>query len=253
MIPKYRHRCKPYSPCSNFAQTALLNPHSNPYSYSCFVQSAPIAKPTDPKRVPNEWEKLLKPLGFQELAETVNGFTPNRLLKLLELPIEPSTALDAFNWAARQKGFIHNGATYHAIIKKMGESGDFAEVHRLLWRMKSEECFCSEFTFILIMRCYGKARLPGQAARVLNLMYDFDCKPSTKSFNVVLDILVSSQCYKMAQSVYFGMLRARVSPTAFTFGVIIKSFCRTNQVDFACNLLREMPKHGCVPDRKSVV
>ncbi|KAL5974440.1 hypothetical protein ACLOJK_031105 [Asimina triloba] len=197
----------------------------------------------------NEWEKILRPFDLEELRKSFNQITPQRLCSLLELPLDVPTSMEIFDWAGRQRGYSHSFNAYYAVINKLGEAGEFKVVNRLLGQMKEEGIVFREYLFIMIMKWYGRASLPGHATRLLDEMKDeFNCKPTFKSYNVVLDILVSGNCQSIVPTIFYSMMNKGISPTVFTFSIVMKALCYLKEVDSACSLLREMTKHGCVPN-----
>ena len=58
-------------------------------------------------------------------------------------------------------------------------------------QMKEEGVVFKESLFILIMKNYGTASLPGQATRLLlDVKSIYSCEPTFRSYNSVLSILV---------------------------------------------------------------
>ncbi|RYR00374.1 hypothetical protein Ahy_B07g088503 isoform F [Arachis hypogaea] len=197
----------------------------------------------------NEWERLLKPFGLKQLRSSLSPISPSQLCKLLLLPLDIPTTMELFEKAGSQNGYSHSFDVYCILIDKLGSNGDFKTIDLLLKQMKDEGIVFKESIFIMIMRYYGKAGLPGQATRLLLDMWGvYDCEPSFKSYNVVLEILVAGNCPKVAPNVFYDMLNRGVSPTVSTFGVVMKALCMINEVDSACSLLKDMMKHGCVPN-----
>ena len=196
-----------------------------------------------------EWERLLKPFDLEELRKSLNQISPYQLCKLLELPLDVPTSMEIFEWAGAQKGYCHSFDVYYVLIDKLGAAGEFKVIDRLLMQMKEEGIVFKETLFLMIMKYYGKASLPGQATRLLlDMRGIYSCDPTFRSYNVVLDILVAGNCPKVAPNVFYDMLSKGVSPTAYTFGVVMKALCMVGEVDSACSLLRDMTKHGCVPN-----
>ncbi|KAJ8750455.1 hypothetical protein K2173_015594 [Erythroxylum novogranatense] len=174
----------------------------------------------------NEWERLLKPFGLKELRRSLYKITPFQLCKLLELPLDVSTSLELFQWAGAQREYCHSFEVYFALIDKLGMSKEFKVIDRLLLKMKEEGVVFRDSLFIVIMKYYGRAGLLGQATRLLLEIKDvFFCEPSFRSYNVVLDILVATNCPSEASNIFYYMLRKGVSPTVYTFDVVMKALC----------------------------
>ncbi|KAK6115765.1 hypothetical protein DH2020_008034 [Rehmannia glutinosa] len=196
-----------------------------------------------------EWERLLKPFDLEELRKSFNRITPFQLNKLLQLPLDVHTSMQLFQWAGSQMGYRHSFDVYYTLIDKAGAVKEFKIIDRLLLQMKEEGIVLKESIFIMIMRHYGRAGLPGQATRLLfDMRSTFSCEPTFKSYNVVLDVLLAGNCPKVAPNVIYEMLSKGISPTVFTFARVMKALCMVNEVDSACSLLRDMTKHGCVPN-----
>ncbi|BBH00650.1 Pentatricopeptide repeat superfamily protein [Prunus dulcis] len=185
----------------------------------------------------NEWERMLKPFDLNELRKSLVQITPIQLCKLLELPLDVPTSMEIFELVGAQKGYWHSFDVYYVLIDKLGAAGEFKVIDRLLMQIMEEGIVFRESLFIMIMKHYGRAGLPGQATRLLlDMRGVYSCEPTFRSYNVVLDILVAGNCPK-------GYLS-----NVYTFGVVLKALCMVNEVDTACSLLRDMTKHGCVPN-----
>ncbi|RVW33619.1 Pentatricopeptide repeat-containing protein, mitochondrial [Vitis vinifera] len=196
-----------------------------------------------------EWERLLKPFDLPELRTSLTRITPYQLCKLLELPLDVPTSMELFQWAGTQKGYCHMFDVYYMLIDKLGAAGEFKTIDALLMQMKQEGIVFRESLFILIMKHYGRAGLPGQATRLLlDMRGVYSCEPTFRSYNVVLDVLLAGNCPKVVPNVFYEMLSKGISPTVYTFGVVMKALCLVNEVDSACALLKDMTRHGCVPN-----
>ncbi|KAK3000037.1 hypothetical protein RJ639_022634 [Escallonia herrerae] len=227
------------SECEN-----LQSRYKNPTFFFC--TSSGNGNGSEPE---TEWERLLKPFDIKQLRKSLNKITPYQLKKLLELPLDVSTSMEIFQWAGHQKGYCHSFDVYYALIDKVGAAQEFKVIDRLLLQMKEEGVVFKESLFILVMKYYEKAGLPGQATRLLlDMRTLFSCEPTFRSYNVVLEILVAGDCPEVAPNVFYEMLNRGISPTVYTFGVVMKALCKVNEVDAACSLLRDMTKHGCVPN-----
>ncbi|KAL0401186.1 UNVERIFIED_CONTAM: Pentatricopeptide repeat-containing protein, mitochondrial [Sesamum latifolium] len=189
-----------------------------------------------------EWERLLKPFDLQELRRSLNKITPLQLNKLLQLPLDVPTSMELFQWAGSQNSYRHSFDVYYTLIDKVGAAKEFKIIDRLLLQMKAEGIVPRESIFIMIMRHYGRAGLPGQATTLLSDMRStFCCEPTFKSYNVVIDVLLAGNCPKVAPNVIYEMLSKGISPTVFTFArTLIHALSGANRVNDALRLLEEM-------------
>ncbi|GJV94236.1 pentatricopeptide repeat-containing protein [Tanacetum coccineum] len=204
-----------------------------------------------------DWVKLLKPFDIEKLKESLNKITPLQLYKLLKLPLNVSILVELFDWANTQKGYCHTFDVYYVLIDKLGSCQEFKVIDRLLLQMRDEGVVFRETLFVMIIRHYQKAGLPGQATRLLLEMRDaFKCGATCKVYNTVLDVLVDGGCAEVARNVFYEMVRIGVAPDVFSFAFVMKGLCSVNEVirlvgdrvDEALKLLEQMILMGCMPD-----
>ncbi|RZC67920.1 hypothetical protein C5167_011606 [Papaver somniferum] len=145
--------------------------------------------------------------------------------------------------------FKHTHLTYKTMIDKLGQEKEFLDgVQYLLQQMKLEGISCSEDIFISVIDSYKRAGLAEQALKTFYRIRDFDCKPTVKIYNHVLDALLNENKFQMIIPIYNNMKKDGVELNVFTYNILLKALCKNNRVDGAHGLLVEMSKKGCSPD-----
>jgi hypothetical protein len=115
----------------------------------------------------NDWEeKSLGPFDLHRLHLSFNHFTPYKLRKLLEPPLDIPASLHLFNWASTQRGY--SDSYYLTFFRKLASAREFSTVVDLLLRSKEEGIVLKKPLFIFLMRCYGKSGTLDGAAKVLD-------------------------------------------------------------------------------------
>ncbi|RZC62224.1 hypothetical protein C5167_023985 [Papaver somniferum] len=69
--------------------------------------------------------------------------------------------------------------------------------------------------------------------------------PSTRTFNFVLNLLVSSKRYKIVNDVYMDVARLGVVVNTCSFNILVKGLCKNDDVKKGFELLDEFPKQDC--------
>ncbi|KAJ4981632.1 hypothetical protein NE237_032469 [Protea cynaroides] len=178
---------------------------------------------------PNEVLKIFKPLGDSELV-----------LKVLER-------------VSKRKDYKPNEALYTLVIEKLAQGKKFDAIEDVLKRIKGERnCRLSDDFFFGVIKIYGNmAGYIDKAIETLFSMPEFSCWPEVRTFNFVLNMLVSTKQFDVIHEVYLGAPRLGVTIDACSLNILIKGLCDCDKLDSAFNLLDEFPKQGCRPNVKT--
>lgn len=156
-------------------------------------------------------------------------------------------------------------STFYSLIHNYASSADFRSLEKVLDRIKSERRVLVEKCFIVIFRAYGKAHLPNKAVDLFQTMlHDFRCRPTVKSFNSVLNVIIQEHKFSSALDFYYSnvvalrsgvckdnilnMKNMNISPNVLTFNLVIKAMCKLGLVDRAVQVFREIPLRNCTHD-----
>jgi pentatricopeptide repeat protein len=165
--------------------------------------------------------------------------TPRCLARLLALPLAPATSMLLLDWyASSHPALSLSSLPLRPILAA-------ADPDRALVLLDSLPASClPPLRDSLLLRSLP----PGRALHLLDQMpRRFAVAPSFRSYNVVLSTLARADCHADALLLYRRMLRDRVAPTTFTFGVAAHALPPRPRRRRA-RLLHGMARHGCVPD-----
>lgn len=165
-----------------------------------------------------------------------------KLWKRIKYEKNPLRALQIFNDASSaqsDKPFRHNHLTYDIITHKLGSAKMFAEMETILDQLKAEKGFkCKEGLLGNVIKLYGRARKAEAAMKTFQRMPLFGYeKPSTRSFNTLLNALLSAKRFDILQSLYDTL---PVSPDSCTYNILIKAACIDNRLEDAWDMFDGM-------------
>ncbi|GAB2284264.1 hypothetical protein Dimus_018730 [Dionaea muscipula] len=178
--------------------------------------------------------------------------SPKELLQIFE-SIDSSSVLSALSHVSKRKDYKPNEAFYSLIITKLGHAGNFDAIVALLAEIKAQKsCRLSDEFFYNVIKVYGN--VGGRINRAIETLFemkDFNCWPSVKTFNFVLNLLVSSKQFDIIPRVYLGAIELGIEIDACCLNILIKGLCECGRLDDAYNVLDEFPKQGCRPNLRS--
>eukprot|EP00252_Welwitschia_mirabilis_P011636 TRINITY_DN2595_c0_g1_i3.p1 TRINITY_DN2595_c0_g1~~TRINITY_DN2595_c0_g1_i3.p1 ORF type:complete len:436 (-),score=67.28 TRINITY_DN2595_c0_g1_i3:136-1443(-) len=171
--------------------------------------------------------------------------TASDLLRILKQLKDAQSALHTLNIASQRRDYVPDEAVFKSVIHKYVREGQFNEIDGIILRMKKECCKFSDSFFRNLIRIFSnKAGNPKKALRIFLAMRDFQCFPSVKTFNFVLNMLVSSNDYETVHKLYLEAPNMAISPDICTFNILIKALCQMGKLDAAFSLLSEIPQQG---------
>ncbi|KAJ8761130.1 hypothetical protein K2173_000809 [Erythroxylum novogranatense] len=177
--------------------------------------------------------------------------TPSLVVKLIRAEKDLQKAKLLFDSATAEysNGFKHDHTTFGVMISKLVSANQFRPAEELLSRMKEEQCRIREDIFRCIFLGYGRVHRPLDVIRLFEMMGEFECKPTEKSYITVLDILVGESQLRVAIRFYRYMKKMGIPVSVVSLNVLIKGLCKNSgTMDAAIGIFREMPRRGCNPD-----
>ncbi|CAE6076148.1 unnamed protein product [Arabidopsis arenosa] len=194
-------------------------------------------------------------------SSTISFASPNsaalsssdvKLLDSLRSQADDSAALRLFNLASKQPNFSPEPALYEEILLRLGRSGSFDDMRKILEDMKNSGCEMGTSPFLILIESYAQFELQDEILGVVHWMIDeFGLKPDTHFYNRMLNLLVDGNNLKLVEIAHAKMSVWGIKPDVSTFNVLIKALCRAHQLRPAILMLEDMPSYGLVPDEKT--
>ncbi|ESQ48519.1 hypothetical protein EUTSA_v10020856mg [Eutrema salsugineum] len=175
---------------------------------------------------------------------------PNEVLKIFENVKDPSFLMPAYQHYSKRKDYQPTEPLYALLINKFGQAKMFDEIEELMRNVKLEKrCRFSEEFFYNLMRIYGN--LAGRINRAIEILFgmpDFGCWPSVKSFNFVLNLLVSAKLFDEIHKIFVSAPRLGVEIDGCCLNILIKGLCESGNLEAALQVLDEFPKQKSRPN-----
>ncbi|GAB2269972.1 hypothetical protein Dimus_004888 [Dionaea muscipula] len=176
----------------------------------------------------------------------IRPLLPKHVAAVIKHQKDPLKALEIFRKVKTEDGFKHNLFTYKFIVDKLGSHGKFDAMECLMSEMREEiDNGLLEGVYVGVMKNYGKKGKVQEAVCVFERMDFYNCEPSVKSHNAIMNILVEYEYFDQAHKVYLRMKDKGIVPDVYTYTIRIKLFCRTRRPHAALRLLKNMPSQGC--------
>ncbi|XP_068648383.1 pentatricopeptide repeat-containing protein At3g14580, mitochondrial-like [Aristolochia californica] len=193
--------------------------------------------------------------GFQKDKDVLSRLdqkdwlAPNEVLKLFINISEPKLVLSALRKVSQRKDYKPTEALYSIIIEKLAGARMLDAIEDILNLAKSENCRLSDEFFYRLIKIYNNIfKHPEQAMKTLLGMPDFQCWPSVKTFNCVLNMLVCEKQYDVIHEIYLSASQLGVKVDTCSFNILLKGLCQVGKLDSAFALLGELPKQGVRPN-----
>lgn len=174
---------------------------------------------------------------------------PNEILKIITPLKDPDTLISVLDRISQRKDYKPNEALFTLIIDKLAKANKFDAVDDVLKRIKMEKgCRLSDDFFYGVIKNYGN--VGGRVDRAIETLFDmpsFNCWPTVKTFNFVLNLLVSAKKFGSIHDVYMGAAKLGIKIDACCLNILIKGLCESGNLDAALYVLDEFPKQGCRP------
>lgn len=178
--------------------------------------------------------------------------SPNEVAKIFTT-LEPNSVLPMLDHISKRKDYKPHETLFTVIITKLGQAKNFDAIDGILNMIKTQKnCRISDEFFYNVIKIYGN--LGGLNNKVIETLFDmpeYNCWPSTKTFNFVLNLLVSSNKFDVIHEVFVGATRLGVEIDACTLNILIKGLCKCGRLEDAYQVLDEFPKQGCLPNKQT--
>ncbi|KFK38815.1 hypothetical protein AALP_AA3G164000 [Arabis alpina] len=212
-------------------------------SLSSFSSSVRLLSSSSPSRSYSGDDKLVR-------LKHKDWLAPNEVLKIFDNVKDPRFLMSAYEHYSNRKDYQPTESLYTLLINKLGKAKMFDEIEEVMRIVKLEKrCRFSEEFLYNVMKIYGNlAGRINRAIEVLFCMSDFGCWPSSKSFNFVLNLLVSAKLFDEIHNIFVSAPKLGVEIDACCLNILIKGLCESGNLEAAHQLLDEFPKQKSRPN-----
>lgn len=174
----------------------------------------------------------------------------NEVLEVFNSLRDPNSVITALDHYSKRKDYKPSEAIYTVIINKLAQARLFHAIDDVMRRIKTENnCRLSDEFFRNVIKVYGN--IGGLINKSMETLFDmpkYNCWPTVKTFNFVLNLLVCAKLFDVVLEVYIAAPKLGIETDACCLNILIKGLCECGKLDAAFNLLDEFPKQGCEPN-----
>jgi pentatricopeptide repeat protein len=176
---------------------------------------------------------------------------PNEVLKIIKALKDPSSVITLLDRYAKRKDYKPNEVLYTLVINKFVQANMFDAVEDVMQRIRAQEhsCQLSDEFFYNVIKIYGN--VAGRISKAIDTLFDmpkYNCWPTVKTFNFVLNLLVSAKLFDVVHEVYMGSPKLGIEVDACCLNILIKGLCECGKLEAAFHVLDEFPKQKCKPN-----
>ncbi|KAI3459942.1 hypothetical protein Pfo_016605 [Paulownia fortunei] len=161
---------------------------------------------------------------------------------------KPQLGVRFFIWAGLHPTHRHTSYMYSKACKLLDVEQNPRIIIDVIDEYRAEGFVVSVKMFKVVLNLCRAAKDANLGLWVLRKMKEFNCRPDTVSYNVVIRLLVEKAKLDEAMSLMREMGLIDLYPDMVTYVSIIKGFCDAGRLDDAFGLIKVMKGHGCVPN-----
>ncbi|KAJ4704944.1 Pentatricopeptide repeat [Melia azedarach] len=162
------------------------------------------------------------------------------------LPGQSQMAIRFFIWAGLQSSYRHSPFTYNKVCELFKVKQNPRIVIDVVEAYREESCVVSVKTMKMILNLCEKAKLANEALWVLRKMPEFNLRPDTIMYNIVIRLFCVRGDMVMADKLMKEMGLISLYPDIITNVLMIKGYCNAGRLEDACGLFKAMRRYGCV-------
>ncbi|XP_065856661.1 pentatricopeptide repeat-containing protein At3g14580, mitochondrial [Euphorbia lathyris] len=177
--------------------------------------------------------------------------SPNEVIKIFENLKDPNSTISVWNQYTRRKDYKPNEAIYTIVIHQLSLAKNFDAIEDIMQRIKLEKsCRISNEFFYNVIKIYGHSagRTKKAVETLLDMPKGFNCWPNVKTFNLVLNLLVSAKLFGDVHEIYLQAPMLGVEIDACCLNILIKGLCENGDLKSAFYVFDEFPKQRCKPN-----
>lgn len=152
---------------------------------------------------------------------------------------------------SKRKDYKPNEALYTLVINQLAQAKSFDAIEHVMERVKAESNRypLSDAFFYNLIKIYGN--MAGRITQAIHTLFDmphYNCWPTVKTFNFVLNLLASAKLFDVLHDIYISAPKLGVEIDACCLNILVKGLCENGNLDAAFSVLDEFPKQNCRPN-----
>lgn len=176
---------------------------------------------------------------------------PDEVLKITQALRDPKSVITLMDLYSRRKDYKPNEALYTLVIIKLSQANMFDAIDDVMQRIQAQNNRkLSDDFFYNVIKVYGN--VGGLVNKAMDTLFDmpkkYHCWPSVKTFNFVLNLLVSQKLFHVVHELYKSAPKLGVEIDACCLNIIIKGLCECGKLEDAFHVLDEFPNQRCKPN-----
>ncbi|KAL2458746.1 Pentatricopeptide repeat-containing protein [Forsythia ovata] len=161
---------------------------------------------------------------------------------------EPQLGLRFFIWSGLHPTYRHSSYMYSKACKLLGLEKNPSILVDVISAYRDENSVVSVKMFKVVLNLCRAAKDEKLGLWVLRKMKEFNCRPDTVAYNVVIRLVVEKGELDEAMGLMREMGLIDLYPDMITYVSMIKGFCDVGRLEDACQLIKCMKGHGCLPN-----
>ncbi|KAL4584361.1 hypothetical protein LXL04_008961 [Taraxacum kok-saghyz] len=157
----------------------------------------------------------------------------------------PTSGLRFFIWAGIQREYRHNSHMYNIACKLFNINQNPNLITDVIDAYTLDNSVVNLKSFKVVLNLCKEAKLPNEGLWVLKKMQDFNCKPDTTAYNLVIRVFCEKGKMDEALMLMQEMSLSNLYPDMVTFITMVKSFCDLGRIQDASKLFKIVKQQGC--------
>ncbi|KAK8978020.1 hypothetical protein V6N11_062820 [Hibiscus sabdariffa] len=149
-----------------------------------------------------------------------------------------------FIWAGLQSNYRYSSFTYSKVCEFLKIKQNPCLVLDVLEAYKVNKCLVNVKMFKVVLNLCKEARIANEALLVLKKMPEFNLRPDTTAYNLVIRLFCDKGDMDMAAKLMKEIGLIDLYPDMITYFVMIKGFCNAGRLEDACELFQAMKGQG---------
>ncbi|CAN1199997.1 Pentatricopeptide repeat-containing protein At3g14580, mitochondrial, partial [Linum perenne] len=208
-------------------------------------------------RLASSYSSIQRTASHHPKLSCKDWLSPNEVLKIFESIFDPISLTSSWTQYSLRRDFNPNEPLLTLLITKLGQARNFDAIEAIMESIKLRRLPLanplSDDFFYNVIKIYGHSagRIRKAIETLLDMPQLFNCWPKVKTFNLVLNLLVSAKIFDVARDVYLKAPMLGVEIDACCLNILIKGLCENGDLEGAHQVLDEFPRQRCVPNART--